>query len=405
MKGAVIVEIESLNELLTICELGNNEQITDQPYERFGLFEESISFIGNNAIIFNNTIEKLHISRKEVYDTLSEKTFKKIIVNDLTEHKISKKKYTKDDINLLISKIKQIPISTYKILRDIQGVFFESNIEQCRKEFFTIYYWPKGKTIIEQTLGVAPETLWLANKHEYLIETEVSARDNEKAIELADQKFELFTYFLHVHMGSLDKKHYISIIQQRFFNYEHIYCFKGKEISNTVSLMDYVKPIPIDNEFFAKRNDFNNMWKLIANHNTQLEKRLTLAISWLGQAYRETSIQNGFLKAAISLEIIFTYSESTIINPSILNQISESIALILGKNAEQRLNIEKEMKELYSVRSAIAHAGKDNVANEKFHLICNYARAVILELTNNDGYKVSKIGELYEVLKRQKYSN
>lgn len=398
------ISVELLNELLAICELGNNEDIQKQPYERFGMFETSLSFIGaTNVSNFYSTLEILHGSIKEIQDTLSEKSFKEIIVNDLREHKIKNTVYTKDDIQQLTSRVKGIPLSNYKILREVQGISIGSNA-QFSKECFTIYYWPIAKQIIESNLDIAPEFLWLDHTHSYLIEVEILARDNDKAIERANRLFELFTYFLHVQMGRFDNKCYVSIVQQRFANYEHIYCFKDKQISNKINLTDFFEPVPIDDEFFSERSPFDNMWKLIASNNTQLEKRLVLALSWLGQAYREDSVQNGFLKAAISLEIIFTHNENTIVNSSILSQIAESIALILGKDAEERIAIEKEMKELYSIRSAIAHAGKDNISIKKFYLICSYARAIILELTSNSEYKVSKINDLYDVLKRKKYS-
>jgi hypothetical protein len=148
------------------------------------------------------------------------------------------------------------------------------------------------------------------------------------------------------------------------------------------------------------------MWDLLKLKTpNELQKRVILALEWLGQAYRENSPQNSFLKAVISLEIVFTHNEDSIITLSILYQICESAALILGSNTDERIQIEKEIKKIYSKRSAIVHAGNDSIDLLMLMDILNYSSCIILKLLNDSEYKNAKtVKELYDLLKIKKYT-
>jgi hypothetical protein len=170
-----------------------------------------------------------------------------------------------------------------------------------------------------------------------------------------------------------------------------------------------IETIPIDK--YLSNDDtnygFEAMWNLLKlKEPNEFQKRLILALEWLGQAYRDSSFQNSFIKAAISLEIIFNYNEETIITSSILHQISENTALILGNNAEECIQIEKEMKKLYSKRSSIVHAGNTDININMLMDILNYSSCIILLLLNKKEYQnVKSIKELYDLLKLKKYNN
>ena len=115
--------------------------------------------------------------------------------------------------------------------------------------------------------------------------------------------------------------------------------------------------------------------------------------------------QSAFLKAAIALEIIFTYNEKTIINASILSQISEGTALILGESVEERLKIETEVKNLYGLRSAIVHSGNKDISRDDHLKILDVSRNVVTKLlTSEKLMSIDSVENLYKLLKQIKYS-
>lgn len=59
---------------------------------------------------------------------------------------------------------------------------------------------------------------------------------------------------------------------------------------------------------------------------------------------------SAFVKAAISLEVLFSNSEKRGINPSFMAQISEGCAHFLGDLEQSCVEIEKRVKELYPPR-------------------------------------------------------
>jgi hypothetical protein len=119
----------------------------------------------------------------------------------------------------------------------------------------------------------------------------------------------------------------------------------------------------------------------------------------------DPSPQSAFIKAAIALEIIFTYTERDIITPSIMNQISESIALILGSSVDERLKLEKRVKELYGLRSKIVHSGKKDINQADYETLLEIARSVIIRILTSDKLNsVDCVEKLYNILKKFKYS-
>ena len=130
-----------------------------------------------------------------------------------------------------------------------------------------------------------------------------------------------------------------------------------------------------------------------------------LAVEWIGQSMADPSPPSAFIKAAIALEIIFTYNERDIITPSIMNQISESIALILGSSVDERLKIESTVKKLYGLRSKIVHSGNKDISQADYKTLLEIARSVIIKILTSDKLNsVDSVEELYTIIKKIKYS-
>lgn len=165
--------------------------------------------------------------------------------------------------------------------------------------------------------------------------------------------------------------------------------------------------LPIFDPWFTNQNNGNHYAWCLASllSPNKFQQRLRLAIEWIGQAISEAAPQSSFLKAAISLEIIFTHDEKSIINPSILSQISEGTALLLGSNVHERLDFEKEAKRLYSLRSSIVHSGNTHISNSDREKMISLAISVARKLLICEELKqLASVEQLYQLIKEAKYS-
>lgn len=150
----------------------------------------------------------------------------------------------------------------------------------------------------------------------------------------------------------------------------------------------------------------NNLWSLIDNNNLdEMKKRIVSAIEWIGKANAEINTTNRFLFYIISLESVFTIQEKTLVNPSVANCICEGVAFILGTSKDERIEIEKQIKELYSLRSTLAHGKNKNIKSDDLFYACYYSTRIIQSfLSNPELYKIKTSQALITDLKEKKYS-
>jgi len=210
---------------------------------------------------------------------------------------------------------------------------------------------------------------------------------------------------MHVLIGYKHNKYFISNNNEKQVYNKLIFAITSGNLLTYNTDKNYTEPLIIDDISFTNNPRYIAIFNLFLNKNPcKFEKKIILAIEWLGQAYKDSSMQNSFLKAAISLEILFTHSEKEIITPSIIHQISESIALILGKDYEDCIKIEKDIKYLYGKRSSIVHSGSSKIKYYELNNLLNYSGKIIFEFLINYEYSnVKEIEELYSILKRKKY--
>ena len=98
-------------------------------------------------------------------------------------------------------------------------------------------------------------------------------------------------------------------------------------------------------------------------------KRLIAAYVTAGSACVEQKPALAFLLFAVALESVILGDRKT----EITFQLSVRVAHLLGKTAERRKYYAAQVKKLYGIRSAIAHAGENDVAEsdlEEIRVMC-----------------------------------
>ena len=129
---------------------------------------------------------------------------------------------------------------------------------------------------------------------------------------------------------------------------------------------DYI----IDNEKLKHLEDnchlreIGEMLSKNVSSRSEIEKRISTAIRWIGTAMNEEYDCDKFIKFAVALECLFTKRNEEISTP-----LAERCAFILSRDKEKRWNTYKMMKRLYNTRSEIAHQGKEEIEKDNLDKI------------------------------------
>ncbi len=142
------------------------------------------------------------------------------------------------------------------------------------------------------------------------------------------------------------------------------------------------------------------------SNKNEIEKRITNAVNWLGMAIAEKNNSIAFTQSIYAIESLLQYeTKGEVINKSIVATISEAIAFLLGKNYEDRKNIEKNFKELYGIRSKIAHGKSSEITAYQVLEAINLAKRLVQGILTNSALKdASTMQKITNYITKLKYT-
>lgn len=399
---------DALEGILQIFTVGFSQIAGGVSHQSFGLGPESLNIVGGEKLLeFNNLVNFLHSADREISRSYSRKTFLERLITFIRPMKINAVTPTQDDLRTFYSELRDAELKKFRVIREIFGVVLSKNDQILRLGNFKIYHFQAHKEEFKQTLGTLFEVMTMPQEPNFVIEYEVESREQARAIEIADETFKKFILYMRYVIGTSDRRFEVGILEYQGWKGRGVHVIHGTQYFGNAERYGSYEPIPIDDPYFiSAESGFDKIWNLIDNVTlSKLQKRICTAIEWVGRSLIEPSIQTAFIEASVAIESIFTHSEKTLINPSILSQISESVALIVGGAVEERIAVESQIKTLYGIRSGIVHAGDKEVAAGDYNLFIQYIRLVIAKFfTNKNLVKCNTVEEMYAHLKYQKYS-
>lgn len=140
-------------------------------------------------------------------------------------------------------------------------------------------------------------------------------------------------------------------------------------------------------------------WKKLLNllkNPQQKDRYLIKSIKWFSQAMIEEDKDIKLVKLFICLESILIFGKE----PKGQN-LGERCALLIGKDFNDKLYIEKSIKECYRLRGDIVHEGKKNISENKLFYLEKIALDVIIKILKNN--KIKNKNDLGFYLKKLKY--
>jgi hypothetical protein len=378
--------INIINELTEIAEIVLRPfSDSPEPYKSFGIDKYNITFLGFDKLEkFQNGLETMFNSNKEISETWTLKKFETEFVNLIRLLKNENRPCQTNDIELLFEKFIKVEIQESEILYELYGA--EMNLPKLILGDFTIYDFDLSiAELTERFPYLINHNLYFSDrKSKYLVGIKVKARDNDKAVEIANKLCEIFENVFSYMIADLKHERTVGVFNFRGWSTTKIVVcnndsmgFQGK---NSIFL-----PVHIDDPFFTDPSQGNDkIWVLITKtQKTEIEKRLLNAIEWIGKAVYDIDLSKSLVQFVFAVEGMLQQNEKAIITPSIVSQLSDWLAFIINDDLEQRKKISKYFKDIYQKRSAIAHGATKTIDIQDLSISLQISKLMIIAFLIN----------------------
>jgi hypothetical protein len=397
--------------------------------------EKQIDVYGDSRLLLSRAIlkesaEKILCEYKEIKESISNEYFqnelRSIVLDCLKNGTIP----TKETIDRLMKEIENVvPIQTWQVFRPLYGAELISS-ETFELGCYKVYTLSKYQEEVGKK-NPQPDLLTvsspIANQHHLIISVKVDARDKDRANELSCAKFHQFDNIISYMLGSSNNSLDVGVFEYVGASIEKIFLLSSTDWHSISTVNGGFQPVELDGKFpvcfegmdqepFSSMTEyyFKNpqighewIWTVVSMSSpTKLQKRLITAIEWVGKAFRDNDNARAFIQVVFALESIFTLQEKNVlVSPGIANQISESVAFILGRNLDERIVYEKQAKTIYGHRSAIAHGGSSRISDIELDEAIDLIKLVILKMTTETKFKsMNSMDEFNKWMQQQKYS-
>ena len=391
--------LEAMLELRGILREGDEEN----PDVRLCFYgEPRLLVVGDEELReYELALGRLWRADTEVHQTVGRKTLESELLRVLRQTANDSRELQRQDADLMMANLKKSPVQGFFVLRRIEGVAFKG-MEPCAAGSCQIIELPRD---LQSTPSTTDYTLReeMRKLDGVFVQYEVAAREPQRATELADEVFGKLEGLLRVAAGVWHESAQIRILDEvGQWHREAIAIGRQGVVGKKYEQSPYVHDIWIDEVVKSiESNHPGKYWPLVdSSQLSDLEKRALRGILWLGKAYSSQRTEDAFLQCAIALEIALVMNQRDVITPSILYQLAESVAVLLGRNQRERLQIDEEMRKFYGKRSAIVHKGSDEVSREDCERFLSYARNCLIFLLGDDTYR--QLGSLDAIHRHMK---
>jgi len=394
--------LSRLNEILA------NSRLTESFQQRFVKMVSCdygyLIFESKKSVsIMNENIESIYSGG--LGRTVSMKWLSRRIINLCGEKHSTGGRFAREDVDLLEREIAGMPVTQVRVIRGVSGAIFSGESQPIKLGRFTLYDKSQhSELIIGDRNYDLNETFAGESMHKVLAECTVAAAEPRKIKELAALEFQWLESILAFMIGNRDYE--FGIVNIPAARQSLIYTVSGDSFGVSVEYNGKVNDVPLTNELFVNPcAPFCRLMQLTEENANSLERKLMRSVEWVAQSLREPSTASAFVKAAIALEALFKTDEKSPFTPSLVAQLAEGCAQVLGTSVEECLKISKEIRELYGIRSKIVHSGSISASLIDLNRLISYSRSVIMALLSDPKYLgLESPRELNMMLLKMKYT-
>ena len=400
-------ETKSINEIIGVFQVIREPGfLSEGPYKSFGMGDWNITIIGiNNISKFQILLEKLFFLNKEISETWTLKKFEEDFIDLIRKLKYEERVCTVGDLESLYNILLEKDVKESEILYEFYGASLKQ--ESIIFGDFCIYNYDLSiNTLIEKYPHLNNTDFYFYHKtSNLLLGIKVKARENNKAIELADKLCETFENVFSYMISDLKHEKTVGVFNFRGWHTtaavvcnNHSMGWQGR---SNISI-----PVNIEDPFFKDQSQGNDkVWSLITKNNkTEIEKRLLNSIEWIGKAIYDVDMSKSVVQFVFALEGMLQFNDKGFITPSIVSQLSDWLAFIIHDDINKRKDIAKYVKDLYQKRSAIAHGGTKTIDIQDLQMAKQISNHMIISfLTVKPFCEIETMADLYKYMTDLKF--
>jgi hypothetical protein len=366
--------VDVVNRLISFAVPGV-DQSADFPLNYGG-----ISISADKLQAFYSGVSELSFANKLFMNAYTGDAFQNEVMKLIAPYVHNRNSFKTHKVAALLKTLSDLPRTERDVYRPLYGVTRIALAGRVALGRFTIYNTRTDLTQLNEALYGRLHLLQINMESHYQIHIRVEARSDAEANEIADQMFEAFERTIRFIMGSYQLYnvgifHCTESVNRQFIVMHPSGGRASKYEPPTIPLLAIDSPI-----LSSAENGFDKIWTVLGStSNTDLTKRILLAVSWIGQSIAEKASSSSLVMAAIALEVLFS-PKQTETSPSISSQISMSVAMLIGTDSDSRVVRAAEFKRLYGIRSRVVHGGNANVTKMDVDAIQEMARSVIIKM-------------------------
>lgn len=401
-----------------------NEKILTTLNSVYKIPLQNVNDLDNDAIELGISFKaqaSLAISRDN-FLLLKQDMKEKITVKDLSENFICKSvqnyllnvypNYEIESYNFKIEEINKLKKIKTNVLYQLYNINLDKNelilpsFEMYKPQYFISKY-PNPllySDIHEQNSVNSDNAL-----HVVLIlkDIEMYKEDEFSKGIIIEQKVSDFICFLAVALGN---KKFAQAITTKFScisNSHHLINADYKILTSSMSVSESTYINSCCTLLTDKFSDTHEkLFNLLCSSKTKIEEKIYKSTLWLGKSLITKNLSDSFLQVAIALECLLVRQErGYFIQPSITVTLSETLAFLIGNNADERKTYFKQLKDLYAKRSSIVHSGNTSIDIEVYYEFFNLVKEgiyVMIKLAQEN--KFTTINEVYDYIESLKFS-
>lgn len=353
--------VEEIKEELLVLKQNSEIYEDELDFHRTVDKTKKIYFGESGAIVFSNnngnTSYLKLISLFKDIDIISKNYTEKEIKNFIVSL-VYLENLDVESLKTEISKMKDIQKNIYIVFFPVYGIEIDKETKSGEFIFHTKDSLKKRITFLNSDIKI--DELEIRLMGNVFIECKVKTRSKERAPELIEEKIGIFFNILRFFIASKSNTNNISLENnQNIISINLVIDSNGGNLRLNQSKDMFNNPIVLKDEHLSQNEQLSFFIEIqFANRKkTEMEKRLALGIQWIGESMNEINPKMKFLKLFFAFEsLIQVKSENQ------TDKMAELLAFLLKGNSDERKKVKKDFKNLYSIRSNIAHGEVEKVS-------------------------------------------
>jgi hypothetical protein len=284
------------------------------------------------------------------------------------------------DCEALISHVRSLPAKQYRVIQRVYGGDLTQSNEPLQLGCYKVFSTTKHQVQLKAAC-YGENSPALIQEEGVVVSCDVVAADEKMAFAAADESFRVMESLVALSFPVRREHRRISIASEHAEYWRPTVAFADNAVVQNFHKIGPVELLPLDDKVLVMPEPaMERLWALTANDKPSAwEKTLLKSARWLGDAFLADTPSAAAVKAATALECLL-YQHVGPCPPSKVSVLSESAARIIGGGVARCLEVENDIRDLYSRRSAAVHSGDGTMEPSRVAYLVMLARTVLFRV-------------------------